>query len=92
MSAQTGPAREDKGTLISRFALVVIVEMVQPEEWVETLNRGKIALLPIDPPKINALFFERVMKYLEICLCKILIGNIKRTGSRLSGSTPMRVA
>ena len=69
-------AGEDKRTLFCPARIGVMIVIKRPER-IETGRLGLCTLLPVYPPKINALIFERVVKHLKICPHKVGIGNVE---------------
>ena len=63
---QTTPAREDEASPFLCTRPVVKMEVVQPPERVETRQAALLALLPVNPPEIDPLLFQRVMQIPEI--------------------------
>jgi len=66
------------------------VQVIEPEERVQTSGAGLGALLPINPPEINALIFERVMEQREIGFSESRVSNVKGNGFILSRIHPER--
>jgi len=54
--------------------------MVQHPHGINTLSSGKVTLLPIDPPKVNSLVFERMVNLGEVCFEEFSISGIKQDG------------
>src|SRR5450830_75213 len=77
MATQPWPTRENEWALSNFSSQVVVVQMVEPVEWIQSDCLCPGTLLPIQPPKINALIFKGMMEDFKIGLCKFFGGNIK---------------
>ena len=53
------------------------MQMIEPEEGVQTGSSRLSALLPVHPPEIDTLVFQGVMKNLEVGLSESRMSNIK---------------
>ena len=76
MTAESRIAREDHRSLLLPARVEVMIVVERPK-GIEAGCFCLLSLLPIYPPKINALAFERMVKNLEIGLHKLGIGNVE---------------
>ena len=51
--------------------------VIQHPQRIKTLDLGTLSLLPVNPPEIDALFFHRMMDFVEIYINKFRIRNVK---------------
>jgi hypothetical protein len=51
--------------------------MVQYPQWVHTLHFRVRTLLPIKPPEVDALVFERVMELFQVFAKELLVGTFE---------------
>jgi hypothetical protein len=63
--------------------------VVQRPERVETAQAGRISLLPVDPPEIDAFVLQRMVQVVEIRFYEPLVSMANGTRSFVSGSTPI---
>ena len=61
MIAIAAPAMEKQGTL-ALVLLIGEVDVVQPPGWVDARNFRVAFLLPVKPPEVDALLFERMVQ------------------------------
>ena len=76
MRACARKARKNKPAL-AVSAVINQMIMIERPKRVKPLDLGLCALLPIEPPKINAIIFITVMKEFEIAFNKFRVGYIK---------------
>ena len=77
VTAQSTPAREDEGSFEPIPSQVIEMQVVEPAERVQSGQAGKFALLPVDPPEIDALLFIGMVQNFEIALRKPGVSNIE---------------
>lgn len=82
VTSRTRVPRERESSIASP-CLVDEMVVVQDPQRVDTLDFRVRALLPIQPPEVNSLIFERVMQCLEVFLEELLVGTLER--DRLGG-------
>ena len=84
MPTKPRPAGENKGAVLCLAAKIVVVEVIEPEQGVQTGCAGLCALLPVHPPEINTLVLKRMVEIFKIRVCESGVGNIKvnRTACR----------
>ena len=76
MIAQSAPAVEEQRTLA--FALLIgEVKVVQPPGWIHVRHVGGGLLLPVQPPEIDALLFQRMEHEIEVIRRPKLVGGIE---------------
>lgn len=77
MTSGTGISRECESpiALAARIDEMVVVE--HPER-VDAGHFGIRALLPVEPPEIDAFIFERVVQFLEVFRKELLVGAFER--------------
>ncbi len=74
--AEATPAMEEEGA----FALVLLVgevDVVEPPGWVDACELGVALLLPVKPPEVDALFFERVVEEVEVVPGELAVGDVE---------------
>ncbi|MNI51417.1 hypothetical protein D3C73_1061450 [compost metagenome] len=76
VAAKSGIPREGERPLLLSAAIQIMI-VVQHPERVEARYLSDTALLPVDPPEVHSLRFQRVMQELEIRLEKGRIGYIE---------------
>ncbi len=77
VTAQPAPAREDEGALFALAPHVIEVQMVEPPERVEAAHLGRLALLPVQPPEVQAVRLFGVVQQRKIGSGKARIGDVK---------------
>ena len=83
MIPEAAPAAEDQRAL-APASRVGEVQMVEPGERIHPGEVAACALLPVDPPEIDALLFKRVMQQREVVLGKLAVGDAKGNGSAIA--------
>lgn len=77
----TRPSKSREGHSPTQFALRIDeVEVIEDPKWVYTWNFGYIALLPIEPPEVDAFIFEWMMDSFEVSLDECLVGAVEFDG------------
>ena len=80
--AQPAPARKDEGAFAPVAAQVQKVQVIQPPQRVEPVQACFVALLPVQPPEVDAARFLRVVEHLEVRRREGRVGQI--VGHRLA--------
>ena len=85
MASQASPAVEYNGAAVGAVRFHVVVEnMVAPECLAETVGIGACEiLLPVEPPEVYTLFFERAQEVVGESLVESLV--LKFPGNDLCG-------
>src|SRR4051812_17801253 len=90
MIAETAPAMEQERT--PALALLVSeMDIVEPPGGIHAGHAGVLLLLPVEPPEIDALFFQRVQHEIEIVLRELLAGDVEGhvfSGPRIDAHGP----
>jgi hypothetical protein len=76
MISQAAPAVEEQWALA--FPLLIReVNVVQPPGRADTFYLGVGLLLPVQPPEVNALMFERMVQQIHVVGCELLVGDVE---------------
>lgn len=91
--AGASPAAENHGAPTGKpRGEIAPVQEIEPGQRIESLDRGRFPLLPVDPPEFHPHFLERVVQQLEIRLHEARVGAIEGNGLLLRRVRPQRGA
>ena len=79
VAADPGVARErQRPAAVARR--VQVVEVVEQPQRVQPRQLGDLALLPVQPPEVDAVVLERVVELLEVGLEEVRVGRVEVDG------------
>ena len=61
------------------------MEVVEQPEWIEPVNAGALALLPVYPPDVSAIILKRMNEIVKISVYKLGIRKVKSHGVLVRG-------
>src|SRR5271156_715169 len=77
MISQPAPAMKEERPLAALTLLVGEVHVIEPPGWADAGRLGIRFLLPVEPPEIYALLFERMVKQVHVIHRELLICDIE---------------
>ncbi len=76
MTSRPGVPRKRQRPAIAPARIQKVI-VVQNPQGVNVSQSRERSLLPVDPPKVDALVLEATMQYLKVCAHEVALGAVK---------------